>query len=389
MHMKAAGCHGEAFDRADQANANACDCITPFASAQGVPHWQQLQSSTDDENAMKPSASGQPIQRHGQRRTRRRPQVSVCIVNWNCRHLLRACLRSLRQSVQKVRVEVIVVDNASTDGAAAMVARLFPHVILIRNAENAGFARANNLAAQRARGHYLFFLNNDTLVPPGALRRLLDYARNHPEAGLIGPRLRDGQGRVQISCRRRPTVTALLHRTCMFRWTGIFRKAYHSYREREGDLQTTRSVDVLMGAALLMRRKVFTELGPWDEGYTFGGEDIDLCTRVGRKYAVVYHPDVEITHFGRSSSRKHIGFAHTNTVIGITRFLRKNGTSNFALLIYKAVVTIDAPLLWLGEAAQYAWRRLRGQRERAAKSLLIMRAVQHFMARGLEDFWQA
>jgi hypothetical protein len=284
---------------------------------------------------------------------------------------------------------VIVVDNASTDGAAAMVARNFPHVILIPNGKNVGFARANNQAAQRARGHYLFFLNNDTLVPPEALRSLLDYARNHPEAGLIGPRLRNGQGRVQISCRRRPTVEALLHRTCLLRWTGIFRRAYRHYREREGDLQTTRPVDVLMGAALLVLRKVFTELGPWDEGYTFGGEDIDLCTRVGRKYAVVYHPDVEITHYGRSSSRKHIGFAHTNTVIGITRFLRKSGTSSLALLVYKAVVTCDAPLLWLGEAAQFAWRRLHGQRDRAAKSLLIMRAVQHFMACGLADFWRA
>jgi GT2 family glycosyltransferase len=338
---------------------------------------------------MKSSASVRPTQQPVQHRARRRPQVSVCIVNWNCRHLLRACLRSLSQFQQKLRLEVIVVDNASTDGAAAMVARLFPHVILIRNSDNVGFARANNQAARRARGRYLFFLNNDTVVPPKTLRRLLDYARKHPGAGLIGPRLRNGQGKVQISCRRRPTVEALLHRTCLLRWTGLFRNAYRCYRERASDLSTTRPVDVLMGAALLVRRKVFAELGPWDEGYTFGGEDIDLCTRVGQKYEVVYHPDVEITHYGRSSSRKHIGFAHTNTVIGITRFLRKNGTSSIALLAYKAVVTLDAPLLWFGEAAQYTWRRLHRQPDRAAKSLLIMRAVQHFIARGLIGFWRA
>jgi N-acetylglucosaminyl-diphospho-decaprenol L-rhamnosyltransferase len=136
-------------------------------------------------------------------------------------------------------------------------------------------------------------------------------------------------------------------------------------------------------------RKVFAEVDPWDEGYTFGGEDIDLCTRVGRKYPVVYHPEVEITHYGRVSSRKHIGFAHTNTVVGITRFLRKSGCSRPALLLYKLALTCDAPLQWFGHAVRYSWRRLRGQRERAAKSLLALRAGQHFLTRGLPALWKA
>ncbi len=331
-----------------------------------------------------------PQQRQFRRhRTRRRPVVSVCIVNWNCRALLRGCLKSLSPALQKVRLEVIVVDNASTDGAAAMVARCFHRVVLIRNVTNVGFAKANNQAASRARGRYLFFLNNDTVVPPGALRRLLDYARTRPDAGLIGPRLRNGHGRIQTSCRRRPMIGALLHRTCLLRWTGLFRRAYRRYRERDSDLQTTQPVEVLMGAALLMRRRVFAELGPWDEEYTFGGEDIDLCTRVAKKHPVLYHPGVEITHYGRVSSRKHIGFAHTNTIIGITRFLRKSGCSRSALLVYKLVITCDVPLQWLGHAVQYGWRRMRGQRERAAKSLVVLKGVQHFLTCGLPAFWRA
>jgi GT2 family glycosyltransferase len=317
------------------------------------------------------------------------PDVSVCVVNWNCREHLRACLRSLRPRLQKVRLEVIVVDNGSTDGAPEMVARRFPRVRLIRNRENAGFARANNQAAAVACGRFLFFLNNDTVVPPGTLRELLDYAESHPAAGLIGARLCDGRGRTQLSCRTRPTVGALLHRTLLLRWTGLFRRAYRACRGRSMDLATTHPVEVLMGAALFVPRAVFAECGPWDEGYTFGGEDVDLCDRVGRRYQVVYHPEVSVTHFGRVSSRRHIGFAYAHTVIGTARYLRRSGTSRTALWLYKAAVTVDAPLQWLGHAARYLWRRLCGRRDRAAKSLLALRGAGHLLTRGLLAFWRA
>src|SRR4051812_3521201 len=137
-------------------------------------------------------------------RRRRRPDVSVCIVNWNCRALLKACLRSLRPGLQGVRLEVVVVDNGSSDGAADMVSRCFPGVTLIRNGANAGFARANNQAALRARGRYLFFLNNDTRVPPGTLRRFLHLPRANPGAGLGGPPLGDPPGPPPIFFPPRP-----------------------------------------------------------------------------------------------------------------------------------------------------------------------------------------
>src|SRR5262245_9058109 len=101
-----------------------------------------------------------------------------------------------------------------------MVERDFPEVILHRNATNVGSARAYNQAAQRASGRYLLFLNNDTVVPPGALLRLVEYAEAHPEVGMLGPRLRDAQGRPQVSYRQRPSVSTLLHRTSLLRWTG-------------------------------------------------------------------------------------------------------------------------------------------------------------------------
>jgi GT2 family glycosyltransferase len=314
--------------------------------------------------------------------------VSVCIANWNCREQLRACLESLHDTPQGVRLETIVVDNGSTDGAADMVAREFPEVILLRNSRNLGFARANNQAAEQSRGRYLFFLNNDTVVPPGSLERLVHYAIAHPEIGMIGPRLRDSRGRTQISYRLRPTVGTLLHRTYLLRWTGLFRGAYRRYR-RDFDPETTRPVAVLMGAALLLPRRVFFACGRWDEKYQFGGEDLDLSFQVGRRHPVIYHPAVEIIHHGRTSTRQHIGYASSQMIVGFARYLRKSGCSQPALLAYKSAVLLDAPLQLSGKFLQYAWRSARGRRQAAAKSRLAMIGAWHFLCRGLIQFLKA
>jgi GT2 family glycosyltransferase len=315
--------------------------------------------------------------------------VSVCIVNWNCKDVLRGCLRSLREQPANLHLEVIVVDNASSDGAAAMVAREFPEMVLLRNSQNVGFARANNRAAQLANGRYLFFLNNDTVVPPGAIRRLVDYAEAHPEVGMIGPRLRDGQGRLQASYRCRPTLAALLHRTSIVRWTGLLHGAYRRYRRQRFNPDHSGRVELLIGAAVFLPRRVFFECGPWDEGYVFGGEDLDLSTSVGRKYEVVFLPSVEITHFGRVSTRQHIGFCFSSMLMGLARYLRHTGCSPAALFAYKLIVSLDAPVQFVGKAIQYLWRRVRGKERKAQQSLLAWRGFAHFLFRGMIPFWRA
>jgi GT2 family glycosyltransferase len=315
--------------------------------------------------------------------------VSVCIANWNCRDMLRECLASLRRQAPEVAVEVIVIDNASGDGAAEMVEREFPDVVLHRNAVNVGFARANNQAAELARGRFLFFLNNDTAVPPGALRRLIDYCEAHPRVGMVGPRLRDGTGRPQVSYRLLPTLGTFLHRTALFRWTGLLKGNYRRYRRQDFDPNTTRAVEVLMGAAMFLPREVFFTCGAWDEDFAFGGEDIELSARVGRHYQVVYLPSVEITHYGRVSTRQHIGFASTQMAIGFARYLRKSGCPRAGLLFYKLMVTIGIPVQMADKGLQYVWRRLHGRREKAAKSLLVLRGLCHFLLRGLLPFWRA
>ncbi len=314
--------------------------------------------------------------------------VSVCVVNWNCRHLLRRCLESLRDQARDVRLEVVVVDNASEDGAADMVAADFPEVVLHRNAANCGFARGNNQAADLARGRYLFFLNNDTVVPPGALRRLLDYAEAHPEVGMIGPRLRDGDGNVQVSYRRRPTLAALLHRTCLFRSLGVLRAAHRHYRRDDFDPDAMRFVETLMGAALFLRRDRFEECGRWDEGFVFGGEDLELSVRVGRRYRLLFLPDVEITHYGRVSSRQHGGYVTAHMAAGQVRYLRKAGYGRAALWAYKVALTLDVPVQIALQAAEYLLRRLRGHTARAQKSLLRLRGFQHLLRREMGTLWR-
>ena len=363
----------------------------PFAPYLDRERWETEWRTLPQERTALGSQRSAPADRDGSLRmvpAANPIDVSVCIANWNCRDLLRRCLQSLQEPAQGVRVETIVVDNASQDGAAEMIDQEFPEVILQRNPVNAGFARANNQAVELSRGNYLFFLNNDTVVPPGTLRQLCDFCRAHPSVGLVGPRLRDGQGRPQVSYRQRPTLATLLHRTSLLRWTGLLRGSYRRYRRQDFDPNTLRPVEILMGAAMFLPREVFFTCGPWDEDFTFGGEDMELSVRVGRHYQVIYLPSVEITHFGRVSTRQHIGFATSNMTVGFARYLRKCGVKPTSLALYKLVVTLDAPVQMLEKGIQYLWRRLQGRHDKAEKSLLAMRGLGHFLVRGLVPLWK-
>ncbi len=315
--------------------------------------------------------------------------ISVCIANWNCVDHLRACLASLRDQPPGVRIQTIVVDNASTDGAPDMVEREFPDVALIRNDRNTGFARASNQAAELARGRYLLFLNNDTVVPPLAPHKLVDYANAHPEAGMIGPRLRDGNGKVQISFRRAPTLAAMLHRTVLLNWTKIFKPAYEDYRRNHFAPDQERRVEVLMGAAVIMPRELFQRCGRWDEDFRFGVEDVELSVRVGKISTLVYAPHIEIVHHGRLSSRSNVAFAAPNLLIGYVHFFRKTKVSRVAIFAYKVVLTVDTPLRLFVQGVHYAWRRCVGRRQRAERNRLTARGLLHFLSRDIIRFWRA
>jgi GT2 family glycosyltransferase len=314
--------------------------------------------------------------------------LSICIVNWNGRELLRACLESIELAQAGLRVETIVVDNASRDGSAEMVGECFPEVILVRNPTNAGFSRANNQAAALSSGRYLLFLNNDTLVGEGSLRALVQFMAEHPEVGLAGPRLIGRDGLPQRSYRYHPTLAALLHRLTLIRWTGLFRKSYEEYRRREFDPNTLRPVEALLGAAVCMPNEVFRQHGGWDEGFPFGLEDFDLSARVARSHQVIYLAGADIVHLGKMSSRKNAGFAYTGVECGYARYLRKHALSAEAVFGYKALVLLNLPFAVVVETIRAVWRRVRRGPAPKNDPHTELGALLWFATRGQPTFWR-
>ncbi len=230
-------------------------------------------------------------------------ELSIIIVSWNVRQDLEACLQSLHDNSDAPH-EVIVVDNASRDDTLAMLQQR-PEVRVIANEDNRGFAAANNQGLAVARGAWLLLLNPDTVVPPGALRELLDFAHAHPEAGVIGPRLLNPDGSLQYSCRSFPTIAA-----GMFRHTFLGRlfprvRSMRDYLMCDWAHDTVREVDWLSGAAMLIRRQAFEQVGGLDERFYWGSEDVDYCYRMHQGgWQVVYTPTPSITHaIGRSTDQ--------------------------------------------------------------------------------------
>ena len=232
--------------------------------------------------------------------------VAVIIVNWNAREDLRVCLASLYADPRPcVPYDVWVVDNASADGSAAMVAAEFPRVHLCANTENLGFSKANNQAIAQTNSRYVFLLNSDAAIHAGALETLVAYADAHPSVGILGPKVLNPNGTLQFSCRRFPSLGA-----------GFFRKTYlgrlfphnkfaRDYLMTDFDHNSDKAVDWVSGCAMLIRRATIDKIGALDERFYMYCEDVDICQRVWDSgQEVVYMPEAVVTHaIGRSSDK--------------------------------------------------------------------------------------
>jgi N-acetylglucosaminyl-diphospho-decaprenol L-rhamnosyltransferase len=230
--------------------------------------------------------------------------VSIIIVNWNTRELLRPCLTSIVQNTVPIRGEIIVVDNASRDGSTEMVAQQFPAVHLVANTRNVGFAAANNQGLGRASGRYLLLLNSDTIVLPGAIEEMVRYMDAHPQVGALGPRLLNEDRSAQLSVYPFPhLVRDALVFLEVKNWplVGTLARWYGDRRNARLSAQTG-DVDWVMGACLMLRREALDKVGLLDDGFFFGTEEIDLCYRLRQRgWSVAFLATAAIVHLGGQS----------------------------------------------------------------------------------------
>jgi len=208
--------------------------------------------------------------------------ISTIIVNYNTAGLLAECLNSIAPR-SGLETEVIVVDNASLDDSVAMVTAHFPWVRLIANSRNEGFARANNQALRVSEGKYIYFLNPDSAVQPGAFKAMMDFMSSHTDVGLAGTRILNPDGSVQPSVERR----------------------YPGHKRANRDLQgLPGDIAWVLGASMIARRGIIEALGGFDERFFIYGEEQDLCLRIrkgGWKIGII--PDAVVVHWGGQSER--------------------------------------------------------------------------------------
>jgi GT2 family glycosyltransferase len=230
------------------------------------------------------------------------PDLCVIVVSYNTREMTLACLRSLRDETRTPH-EVIVVDNASSDGSAEAIAAEFPDIRLLAETENHGFARGNNIAAGLTSAEYLLLLNPDTVVLDGAIDKLLAFARAHPEARIWGGRTVFADGRLNpTSCWRRMTLWSVFCRTMGL--TGLFSHSELFNSEAYGDWQrdTVRQVDLVTGCFLMVPRIFWEELRGFDPAFFLYAEEADLCLRAQARGAKpLVTPEATIVHHQSAS----------------------------------------------------------------------------------------
>jgi GT2 family glycosyltransferase len=264
--------------------------------------------------------------------------LSIIIVNWNTRDFLVGCLSSIYTDSPPDPFEVLVIDNASTDGSAQLVREHFPKVRLIENRENSGFARANNRAIKQSSGRYLLLLNSDTEVQPGALETLVDYMEENPQVGVAGSQLLNPDGSLQISCFPAPTLLRELWR--LFHLDKVI--PFGTYTMKTWELDRARPVDVLMGACMILRRETLRQVGLFDEDYFMYSEETDLCNRIQRAgWGLSWVPQAKVMHYGGQSTRLVSADMFMNLYHSKIMYFRKNH-SRLAGYVYKLILLAAA-----------------------------------------------
>ena len=263
-----------------------------------------------------------------------KPAVSVVVVNWNTRDLLDRCLTALLAAGASIGIEVIVVDNGSTDGSRELVAAAHPEATLIANTRNIGFSAANNQGIGVARGRYVLLLNSDTEVEDGALAVLVDFGDAHPRAGILGPRLLNLDGTLQPSGARFPTPLSTAASVL-----GLGRLLSRPRYGTRRDYSVPAVVDEVSGAAMLVRAEVVDAVGGLDESFSWGYEDVDFCRRVkAAGWEIHYVPAAGVRHQWGASRRLAPASTVLKAIEGRRHYFRKHHGAASAALVMAATL---------------------------------------------------
>jgi GT2 family glycosyltransferase len=255
-----------------------------------------------------------------------RLDVIVSIVNYNTKDFLYQCLSSIHSASISLGHQIYVVDNDSRDGSREMVASCYPGISLIANGRNVGFARAHNQIIRGTDSRYVLLLNPDVIVTPGCVDELARFMDDHPAVGVLGCRLLNPDGSIQLSCREYPTAIVIvlrgLYADLVFPKAPLFRR----YTMADWDHSTTAEVDWIMGSSLMLRRDALASVGLFDETFFMYYEDVDLCYRMRENWVVCYFPHVSMFHYHRQDSRRLRAVRQRLIhMMSAYRFFRKHG----------------------------------------------------------------
>lgn len=248
--------------------------------------------------------------------------LSSITVTWNSEDYIKGCIDSLRQGLSDLDAEIIVVDNNSTDGTVETV-RSYPDVNLIRNKENVGFGRANNQGVEVSKGEILLFLNPDTVVHEGAIKRMVSFLKNNKKVGMVGPEQVSGEGKLLFNYSR-------------FSWRGVFEFVLEKLAPKSSFTNRLRNnyrVKHLNAACILVRKKALVEAGLFDEKIFLYGEERDVCSRLREKgWQIYFLRNIFITHFkAKSSEQISIYKRLSNKVRSLLIFLAKRAKTLLGL----------------------------------------------------------
>ena len=280
----------------------------------------------------------------------RTPLLALVVVTWNAKKYVDLCLRSLDQ-VEAMPLEIIVVDNASTDGTPELIASEFKRFKLIRNIDNLGFAKANNIGIRSSSGQYICLVNSDVTVPIGCLSNLVNYLESNPGVGMVGPQMLGPDGNVRRSTMRFPSLLSSIGRALALDRFPLVSRLVGSQLVADFAHDRTADVDILNGWFWVVRREALNQVGLLDEQFFMYGEDMDWCLRFRKAgWGVVFYPDANAIHFGGGSSSAAPVRFHIEKYRADFQYWRKHH-GVIALAVYAGIVFLNNLLRMIGYLA--------------------------------------